>query len=422
MKGNVLSLDPMYSSLHSMIGNVTNSSKMFALVSSYGHKIYLNGYEVKFIEKELKTHHKKYKLRSFEDINFHYKAKVNKLEKRELNKIELEYFSRYRSYLYDFLIKNNIKLVIMHNDLRWNHAIAIDVCNELNVRYLVTEQGLFRPHTTVIDPKGVNANSIINEMYSRKNSIVHCDKQSRGKGSNDSIKGKLYFCFFLLLHKLGDVLKYNAKYAHNNYSIFSYIKRFVDQFSRLKKIQTQKSQKFSNDKKYIFFPMQLENDTQLLVHSKFSNFQNLLTAVEKRVYASFGAYTLLVKKHPNDLSNYVMDKRTILVDGDNNDFIEKSDLVISVNSSVCFDVIDSNTPLILLGEAFFSLHGIGKKIDLDDLTQVLDKQLFHLSEYCDAKSRYELLDFLKYKYSTNGAGFEFKIDEIERVLRNFKII
>jgi len=40
MKGNVLSLDPMYSSLHSMIGNVTNSSKMFALVSSYGHKIY----------------------------------------------------------------------------------------------------------------------------------------------------------------------------------------------------------------------------------------------------------------------------------------------------------------------------------------------------------------------------------------------
>ena len=78
---------------------------------------------------------------------------------QELPEDFIEVCAKYSVLLRHFLIEKSISLVLMHNDMRWQHAVAVQVLNELNIPYVVTERGMVRPYTTTLDFKGVNANS-----------------------------------------------------------------------------------------------------------------------------------------------------------------------------------------------------------------------------------------------------------------------
>lgn len=112
--------------------------------------------------------------------------------------------ARFYVALKGFVIEKDINLVLLHNDARWYHAVAIDICKELGINYLVTEQGLIRPFTTVIDPQGVNANSKIDfKIFS--NEVQHTPKEQGSfipKDTHDSIKSMFFSLFFYLVSLL----------------------------------------------------------------------------------------------------------------------------------------------------------------------------------------------------------------------------
>ncbi|MBE8232403.1 MAG: phosphoribosylamine--glycine ligase, partial [Endozoicomonadaceae bacterium] len=160
-KYNLLSMDPMYSPLHGKIADLL-AKETYAVVSCLSKKVYLPKFKITLASSLIFKCEKKITAVEIEKIrlipNYH-QSYVNKIENRELNRSEIVYMAKFYLSLKEFILQNSIDLVVLHNDTRWYHAIAISICAELKIKYLVTEQGLIRPYTTVIDNKGANANA-----------------------------------------------------------------------------------------------------------------------------------------------------------------------------------------------------------------------------------------------------------------------
>lgn len=192
--------------------------------------------------------------------------------------------AKFYVYLKGFIIERNISLVLLHNDLRWQHSLAVKICKELNVKYVVTEQGMFRPNTTVIDKLGVNANSTINTIADE----VFLDRESKVaslagiKVSNDhnSLFSMFFFLMYILLSYFGRVLNTESEIVHKRHSFFHYLKLAY----KLKfRSVTKSSKNYGNisHSNLVFVPLQLEDDTQILVHSEIKRNQYFIKKVEE---------------------------------------------------------------------------------------------------------------------------------------------
>merc|ERR1712173_67470 len=101
----------------------------------------------------IKQHNGKTNKESVEKIRqlcSYHKSYVEKIEKRTLSSSEIDNMVKFYESLKKFVQDKKITLVLLHNDTRWYHAVAIEICRELGLPYLVSEQGLIRPHTTVL--------------------------------------------------------------------------------------------------------------------------------------------------------------------------------------------------------------------------------------------------------------------------------
>lgn len=64
---------------------------------------------------------------------------------------------------------------------------------------------------------------------------------------------------------------------------------------------------------------------------------------------------LAFKSHPNDLSDYIYDHRSLVVEDKISDILPKSCMVVTINSSAALDVIQSETPLVCLGDSIYTV-------------------------------------------------------------------
>ncbi|OTA14787.1 capsular polysaccharide export protein HscB [Xenorhabdus vietnamensis] len=417
---NILTLDPMYSNLHSKIASLYCGKKI-ALLSSFAISHYLDEFDCHYINKEIKniipSNEDKIIVLNTPSI---YKAKIKHQEKRELNLNEIEYMSQFVSFIRDFLIRHNIKLVLLHNDLRWHHALTIKICKILSITYIVTEQGLFRPNTTILDPKGVNAFSSLIEIknFSFLSHIPSSNNSNNAsiEHHHNSIKSKYHFFIFLLLLKTEKIFRSSTllKYQHNSFSIRKYIKRHINQF---------KNGSYHDRKSiielpvnYIFVPLQLEEDTQILIHSNIKSNQLLIKEIEKCVRNVNPNISILFKKHPNDNKNYILDCNSQMVLGGVHELAEKAKLSITINSSAAIDIIKTDCPLILLGNSIYDKDDIAIKSNLANLEKTIYSILINKETPHTKKARKEYLDYLYYNYSLHGAGYSYNMNKIKNKL------
>ncbi len=162
---NVLILEPNYSFFEKDIAQyISSNGKVYSLIFNLGFLIYLHKTQKIFIHHHLKGYH--YDEKDQELILITKTLLTEQLRKRikrDLTDDQIIYQMKYLSFLRDFLTQKQIDCVLMHNDLRWQHALAIAICKELGIKYLVTEFGIFRPSTITVDRRGVNAYSSISK-------------------------------------------------------------------------------------------------------------------------------------------------------------------------------------------------------------------------------------------------------------------
>jgi capsular polysaccharide export protein len=409
-----LSLDPMYSPLHEIIGDLI-SKERYAVTSCFAKKIYLKNYTFILATTLINQYAEKIhpdtlvKIRSLKSYHHAY---TNKIEGRELNQTELLYMATFYQALHRFIQEKQINLVLLHNDTRWYHAIAILLCKELNLQYLVTEQGLIRPNTTVIDNRGANAFSSLATIDFTQ--ILPADdgvKKFNPKQTHDSwISMSVFFCFITLFtaERLIGKNRTILRYMHNNYSLKKYAKRLANRLMKSKK--TSGIPVFSSLRpKSVLLLLQLENDSQLLLHSEFSDNQQLIDQVYQQCQQS--GFCLAVKKHPLDLNHYQLGEHSYWVDGNIEQLATHATTVVTINSSATVDVLKTQTPLLLLGESPYHHAGVAQTITMDALSQQLTTP-----DSIDVQQRTLFLQFLANQYLLQGAGYSFNTDLLQQKL------
>lgn len=110
---------------------------------------------------------------------------------------------------------------------------------------------------------------------------------------------------------------------------------------------------------FIFFPMQVSNDTQIKINSDVNNIEAIKVAGR---FAKEQKKLLVVKVHPAEVLKEEVDrilslkkKQGFLISNENTiDLIRKSSTVVTINSTVGLEAMIFNKPVIVLGRALYA--------------------------------------------------------------------
>lgn len=390
----------MYSPLHEKIATLT-AKKKYAVISSYALKVYLPSFKLRLASSLIKRCTSTVSpelLIKIANVKSYHKAYANKVLEREMTNNELTYMAKYYLALKEFIAIKGIDLLLIHNDTRWYHAIAILICKEMEIKYLVTEQGLIRPNTTVIDKRGNNYNALLPDI-----STGNKDEKFKVKHPHDSVISMSFFLLFLIVFSIERAFSTQIKYLHNNYSLIKYAKRIFNIFKSKSKINGTTLP--SNE---VLLLLQLELDSQLLIHSTFKNNQEVINLVTKKCIES--GLTLKIKKHPLDFNHYEA-PIDCYVEGGVKALAQQSSLVVTVNSSAVLQVLATKVPLMLLGDSIYDLEGVAKKVDLKTITNFQSG----IPITCP-KKRNSFIKLIKNDYLLLGAGYSYDLDILDASL------
>lgn len=112
--------------------------------------------------------------------------------------------------------------------------------------------------------------------------------------------------------------------------------------------------------KYVFVPLQVSNDTQIIINSDVSLKYLIDYAYE---YAKYSSIKVVIKPHPAERNDNILryvnllkeKNNNIIVSNDNTmKLIENSELVITINSTVGLEAMIVGKKIKFLGYSFYS--------------------------------------------------------------------
>lgn len=223
------------------------------------------------------------------------------------------------------------------------------------------------PGKLFIDPLGVNAESqlntlscskilsdinSLNETVNYNNYITNYKKLKDGKFSPPQAKRKSNY-YFLIDH-LGSIIRITTKFQ--SYSFINKVGKFISRFKLKNKVIEVVD--LPSDS-FIFLPLQVSNDSQILLNSTIGN----LDAIKLAHKISFNnGLKLVVKLHPAEFNldeiekirAYCINNNIILSNLNTNDLINKSKSVVTINSTVGFESLIFNKKVYFLGDSFYA--------------------------------------------------------------------
>lgn len=309
----------------------------------------------------------------------------NKLIKELYKKILKIQVYGYIKYFYYYFKKNKIELLIVWNGLHHPLAAATELAKKMNIKTIFMENG-YMPSTISVDSAGVNYYSSLT-----------------GKGSDF-------------------------------YKKVSIQKEKLDKLYDSIKSKSIREQMPNLPKNYIFLPLQVHDDTQILIHSpqikKMEDFiRKVYTAIEKVNERENKNYYLVLKEHPQDIGRIGYDdiykeyegkKFVVIKQGNIHQILKDSQLVITINSTVGIEALIYHKPVIILGNAFYNIKGITYSLqDFDDLSTAISYALKN-------ELNHELIDkflyFLRYEYLVESGKNNNSKDENQVVDRIIDIV
>jgi capsular polysaccharide export protein len=117
-------------------------------------------------------------------------------------------------------------------------------------------------------------------------------------------------------------------------------------------------------------------------------------------------YDDFYKKYKNDGSII------FLKQGNTKRIIEKSNLVITINSTVGIEALEMHKKVICLGRAFYAIDGIAKKSNQDNLANNIDNIL---NKKIDIDLIDNFLDYLKYEYQIEGNEYYYNENQVKKI-------
>lgn len=313
-------------------------------------------------------------------------------------------------FLRDYIRREQITDVLLFGDCRPHHEVARDVCGELHIPVHVFEEGYIRPDWVTLELGGVNGHSRLPrdpEYYRREATRLPPLPPHRTVASS-------------FRRRAAEGIAYNAtdiltrwQFPHwNNYRPWSSFREGRGWLRRLGRRRRETAESARTIEKlsqmgrpYILFPLQLDADAQVRLHSPFSGIEEAI----EQIIASFARHAppeqvLVVKEHPldNGVKNWralvgacarkhgVLGRVAYLPYGDIAVLVRAAKGVVTINSTTGTLALAAGVPVLTLGQAVYNIRDITHRGPLDEFwsaPQPPDEATFEafrrvLVEYC----------------------------------------
>ncbi len=287
--------------------------------------------------------------------------------------------------LESIIAQNGITDVVLFGDCRDHHMIATQVCRDLRIPVHVFEEGYIRPDWVTFERDGVNGHSSLprDPQWYRDTAAalppVPEHRQVPSSFRRRATEG--------LAYNAADVL---TRWYYTNWNNHRPWHPLVEAMGWMRKLRRRKEREAeaaelmarleASDAAYFLFPLQLDSDAQIRLHSPFAGIAEPL----KLIVESFAAHApaesrLVVKEHP--LDNGVRDWQQVTMDmalrygvADRVDYLPSGDIVpiaqrsrgmVTINSTSGTLGLSMGIPAVVLGTAIYDIAGITCQKGLD---------------------------------------------------------
>lgn len=285
--------------------------------------------------------------------------------------------------LKDLICRLEITDVALFGDCRDYHVPAVKVCKQLGIPVHVFEEGYIRPNWVTLEAGGVNGNSSLpkNPDFYRKAAAKLPDVPDHGHVPSIFRRRAVE----ALIYNTADILT-RWHYPHwRNHRPWHPLVEFVGWLQKLNRRKDDEANsralmRRSADQQYFLFPLQLDSDAQILLHSPFAGIGGAL----KSVVESFARNAppnvrLMVKEHPldNGVKNWrqatadlallygVEDRVDYLARGSINQVTKNALGVVTINSTSGSLALSMGVPVVTLGKAIYDIADITFQGGLD---------------------------------------------------------
>ena len=284
------------------------------------------------------------------------------------------------------IAERKITDVVLFGDCRSMHVAATEVCRELHVPVHVFEEGYIRPDWVTLELGGVNGHSMLprdSAWYRAEAAALPPPPEHHPVASSFRRRATEG-----LVYNAADVLTRwhypfweNHRPWHPLVEGMGWTRRLLRRRSAFEQATALLTGLWANGAPYMLFPLQLDSDAQIRLHSAFAGIADAL----RMVISSFAENAppdmrLVVKAHP--LDNGVRDWRletTALARlnglGDRVDYLDGGDIVaiarnsngmVTINSTSGTLALALGVPVIALGQAVYDIDGVTFQGALDD--------------------------------------------------------
>ena len=247
----------------------------------------------------------------------------------------------------NFFNNNHFDYVLILNG---SFNVETDVCKDLGIKCFFFEHGYF-PNTIQMDPAGVNSSSSYSS-YDLKDFLSFNYNSNEFTPLND-------FEIIKTKYSIAERLFYRFLDKKYNKFLINYITKKDNQAKAKKRFDNLTSDQLDliNMGKFIFFPLQVNSDTQIILNSPYNS---MYDAIEKILpILQKTGLKIIIKEHPLevepvDYSRFIDNENVFLVKKyDLEELIQKSEFVVNINSSVGLQSISKYKKVLLLGKAFY---------------------------------------------------------------------
>lgn len=280
--------------------------------------------------------------------------------------------------------------ICLYGDWRPMHWEAIRLAHVRGIRVWVYEEGYLRGKYSTLEENGVNGRSRLPRISQlvREAAKKLPQRQDSGLEVVNSIRDKV---FSAVVHHFGNALLYAVFFRYRThrptniaFELPYILRRYLGRKKRSVR-DNEKMQAFGRQhKKYFFFPLQLNSDSQIQLYSPYVRMQEVIADVITSFAIKANKDTaLLIKNHPLDngmicyrrfIENFAKElgvaERVVFVDGGALDeMISNCSGVVVVNSTVGLRALELNKPVYCLGWAVYNMAGLTQSwpmVSLDD--------------------------------------------------------
>ncbi len=267
--------------------------------------------------------------------------------------------------------------LIVFGDCRPLHRQAIEHARGLGLRVYVFEEGYLRPGWITLEMEGVNGYST---LPSEPLLIRACDDAVSPLAAAIVEMPFLRRAAEDVMYTLATFLLswwYRGYRTHKPWSPLAEYRagarRFFGRAAQRQQAAAAVKSIIENRQRFFLFPLQLDSDAQIRVHSPFGRMRPAIETVIR----SFGEYApadlrLVISEHPLDqavvdLKPVVMryakakglsDRIVFLQGGTPAELLEASEGLVSVNSTIGLAALEIGRPVAVLGRAIYRIRGL----------------------------------------------------------------